>query len=175
QQQQQRQTEAGTEWLQHADVTQLKEELLVNYGQLCRMEASYQKLRDLYATVVNQLLETRQVLQQERSKKNEYEGILRKYYGWVDSNPSPSFNNDSALARSPGGSSSAQQQPQQQQQRGSAVQEAKGANGGSARAQSRHHHQQRDGPPPNIGRTLSIRRQKQAAAAAASKQAGDGN
>ncbi|KAJ1932411.1 hypothetical protein FBU59_006379, partial [Linderina macrospora] len=169
---QQPQAEGGTEWLQHASVSQLKEELLVNYGQLCRMEASYQKLRDLYATVVNQLLETRQVVQQERAKKNEYEGILRKYYGWVDSNPS-SYSNDSVAVRSPGSSTSVQQQ--QQQQRGSAVQETKSGSGGGARVQSRQQQQHRDGQTPSLGRAMSTRRQKQAAAAAAGKQSGDGN
>ncbi|KAJ2311464.1 Rho-type gtpase-activating protein [Coemansia sp. RSA 2704] len=73
----------GREWLSVATVDQLKEELLVNYGQLCRMEASYQKLRDLYASVIDQLLETRESLQQERGKRAEFESILRSYYGYV--------------------------------------------------------------------------------------------
>ncbi|KAJ1734761.1 Rho-type gtpase-activating protein [Coemansia biformis] len=70
-------------WLNSATVEQLKEELLVNYGQLCRLEVSYQKLRDLYATVVNQMLESREALQQERAKRAECEHILRNYYGYV--------------------------------------------------------------------------------------------
>ncbi|KAJ1816117.1 Rho-type gtpase-activating protein [Coemansia sp. RSA 2598] len=73
----------GKEWLNTATVEQLKDELLVNYGQLCRMEASYQKLRDLYASVIDQLLQTRETLQQERSKRQELEGILRNFYGYV--------------------------------------------------------------------------------------------
>ncbi|KAJ1722103.1 Rho-type gtpase-activating protein [Coemansia erecta] len=71
------------EWLNNATVEQLKDELLVNYGQLCRMEASYQKLRDLYATIIDQLLQTRESLQQERSKRQEFESILRNFYGYV--------------------------------------------------------------------------------------------
>ncbi|KAJ2618122.1 Rho-type gtpase-activating protein [Coemansia sp. RSA 1365] len=73
----------GRAWLSTATVDQLKGELLVNYGQLCRMEASYQKLRDLYASVIDQLLESRESLQQERAKRTEFETILRSYYGYV--------------------------------------------------------------------------------------------
>ncbi|KAJ2892865.1 Rho-type gtpase-activating protein, partial [Coemansia aciculifera] len=69
----------GKEWLNTASVEQLKEELLVNYGQYCRMEASYQKLRDLYASVIDQLLETRESLHQERSKRIECENALRTF------------------------------------------------------------------------------------------------
>ncbi|KAJ1669883.1 Rho-type gtpase-activating protein, partial [Coemansia sp. RSA 25] len=71
----------GKEWLNTASVEQLKEELLINYGQCCRMEASYQKLRDLYASVIDQLLETRESLHQERTKRIEYENVLRTYHG----------------------------------------------------------------------------------------------
>ncbi|KAJ2416088.1 Rho-type gtpase-activating protein [Coemansia sp. RSA 2530] len=67
----------GKEWLNSATVEQLKEELLVNYGQFCRMEASYQKLKDLYASVIDQLLETREALVQERAKRAEAEAQLR--------------------------------------------------------------------------------------------------
>ncbi|KAJ2669264.1 Rho-type gtpase-activating protein [Coemansia spiralis] len=84
--------QGGKEWLGTATVEQLKEELLVNYGQLCRMEASYQKLRDLYASVIDQVLEARDALHQERAKRLEYESILRNYYGYVDgadSQPKP--------------------------------------------------------------------------------------
>ncbi|KAJ2499995.1 Rho-type gtpase-activating protein [Coemansia sp. RSA 1972] len=73
----------GREWLKSATHEQIKEELLVNYGQLCRMEASYQKLRDLYASVIDQLLESRESLHQERTKRAEFENILRSYYGYV--------------------------------------------------------------------------------------------
>ncbi|KAJ2881527.1 Rho-type gtpase-activating protein, partial [Coemansia asiatica] len=73
----------GKEWLNTATVEQLKDELLVNYGQLCRMEASYQKLRDLYASIIDQLLQTRETLQQERAKRQEFENILRNFYGYV--------------------------------------------------------------------------------------------
>ncbi|KAJ1797889.1 Rho-type gtpase-activating protein [Coemansia sp. RSA 2399] len=82
--------EGGKEWLSNANVQQLKEELLVNYGQLCRMDASYQKLRDLYASVIDQLLETRNSLQYERGKRMEFEAILRNYYGYV---PTESHDN----------------------------------------------------------------------------------
>ncbi|KAJ2884124.1 Rho-type gtpase-activating protein [Coemansia aciculifera] len=78
----------GKEWLNTASVEQLKEELLVNYGQYCRMEASYQKLKDLYASVIDQLLETRESLHQERSKRIEFENVLRTYHGHVPLDPS---------------------------------------------------------------------------------------
>ncbi|KAJ2087768.1 Rho-type gtpase-activating protein [Coemansia sp. RSA 986] len=92
-----KQQEDGKEWLSNASVKQLKEELLVNYGQLCRMEASYQKLRDLYASVIDQLLETRDTLQQERGKRIEFENILRNYYGYV---PSDSHDNSQQQMKS---------------------------------------------------------------------------
>ncbi|KAJ2747332.1 Rho-type gtpase-activating protein [Coemansia sp. BCRC 34301] len=91
----------GKEWLNTASVEQLKEELLVNYGQYCRMEASYQKLRDLYASVIDQLLETRESLQQERSKRIECENILRTYHGHVPAEPSAVVAGDVQQAKAP--------------------------------------------------------------------------
>ncbi|KAJ2818681.1 Rho-type gtpase-activating protein, partial [Coemansia erecta] len=103
----------GREWLGAATVEQLKEELLVNYGQLCRMEASYQKLRDLYASVIDQLLETRESLQQERSKRAEFENILRSYYGYV---PPPDLGAVESAAKQHKQASRSQGQAQGQSQ-----------------------------------------------------------
>ncbi|KAJ1875302.1 Rho-type gtpase-activating protein [Coemansia sp. RSA 990] len=117
----------GGAWLRSASATQLREELLVNYGQLCRMEASYQKLRDLYASVIDQLLETRENLQQERTKRTEYERILRSYYGYVPSDTPENaqrphrhpaqqqqLRRQASQRRQPAASSQQQQQQQQQ-------------------------------------------------------------
>lgn len=68
----------GKQWLMRATAGELREELLVNYGQLCRMEASYQKLKDLYASVIDQLLEAKEGLKQEKGKRAEYEQVLRQ-------------------------------------------------------------------------------------------------
>ncbi|KAJ2451432.1 Rho-type gtpase-activating protein [Coemansia sp. RSA 2336] len=125
-------TEAnGGAWLRSASAAQLREELLVNYGQLCRMEASYQKLRDLYASVIDQLLETRENLQQERSKRTEYERILRSYYGYV---PSDAPDNAQRPHR---------HQAQQQQLRRQASQRRQPL------APSQQQQQQQQPPPPS--------------------------
>ncbi|KAJ2798189.1 Rho-type gtpase-activating protein, partial [Coemansia guatemalensis] len=106
----------GRAWLSSATVDQLKEELLVNYGQLCRMEASYQKLRDLYASVIDQLLESRESLQQERAKRTEFETILRSYYGYVPPDNDVSSKHGRSQHQSPQPPPQPPQQPPQQQQ-----------------------------------------------------------
>ncbi|KAJ2492818.1 Rho-type gtpase-activating protein [Coemansia sp. RSA 2050] len=140
----------GKEWLNTATVEQLKEELLVNYGQYCRMEASYQKLKDLYTSVIDQLLETREALVQERAKRVEAEGLLRTHHGHAPPDP-------------PG-----EQQAKATQQRT--------RNGAAAGAADRADPQQRPakhlgssrgnlakpGSVPSMARQPSLRRQRQA-------------
>ncbi|KAJ2008552.1 Rho-type gtpase-activating protein [Coemansia thaxteri] len=83
-------SEGGKEWLGAASVDELKEELLHNYGQLCRMEASYQKLRDLYASVIDQLLEARDALQQERARRVDCEAALADHVQLAAKSAAPS-------------------------------------------------------------------------------------
>ncbi|KAJ1957954.1 Rho-type gtpase-activating protein, partial [Dipsacomyces acuminosporus] len=142
----------GKEWLDNASVAQLKEELLVNYGQLCRMEISFQRLREHYTTVVNQLVDTRQSLMQERAKRMEYENILRNYYGYIDESPLPESSAKFATGQQRGGNNSP------------APVDKDGKPGASTKANGRAMGKHKEGAlsAAQIGRSLSIRRQKPA-------------
>ncbi|KAJ1864908.1 Rho-type gtpase-activating protein [Coemansia sp. RSA 2703] len=138
------------EWLNNATVEQLKDELLVNYGQLCRMEASYQKLRDLYATIIDQLLQTRESLHQERSKRQEFENILRNFYGYIptDTPASDAGTVKSSSGRHRGALAAGSGQilaAKQQQARGQGTRQKPDA-----------------GALPSMARQPSLRRQRQA-------------
>ncbi|KAJ2558525.1 Rho-type gtpase-activating protein [Coemansia sp. RSA 1933] len=143
----------GKEWLSNATVPQLKEELLVNYGQLCRLEASYQKLRDLYASVIDQLLQTREAMHQERGKRMEFESILRNYYGYV-----PPESQET----------SQQQQKQQQQQQLPAMKQSASSTSASAvpaSSSSRHRV-----PATSGGAATTTKQQQQSARNAHAQQ-----
>ncbi|KAJ1934459.1 Rho-type gtpase-activating protein, partial [Kickxella alabastrina] len=150
------------EWLNTATVKQLKDELLVNYGQLCRMEASYQKLRDLYATVIDQLLVSRESLQQERTKRLEYENILHNFYGYVATDAPSADKGPSRQAsiRHRGGASNTVLPALALGQASSAKQQ-------QARGQVPKQQQQQRGessvtaPAPPAARQPSLRRQRQ--------------
>ncbi|KAJ2831750.1 Rho-type gtpase-activating protein, partial [Coemansia sp. 'formosensis'] len=155
----------GKEWLNTASVEQLKEELLVNYGQYCRMEASYQKLKDLYASVIDQLLETRESLHQERSKCIEYEGLLRTYHGHAPLDPSAA--------------AAGEQQTQAKSSAATGAQRSRNGFGANAASADKADAQQRpsgsakqlnssrgniakSGQAPSVARQPSLRRQRQA-------------
>ncbi|KAJ2760218.1 hypothetical protein IWQ56_005541, partial [Coemansia nantahalensis] len=139
--------EAEKAWLDNATVDQLKEELLVNYGQLCRLEVSYQKLRDLYATVINQMLESREALQLERAKRAEYEHILRNYYGYVPPEASGADFAAKPKQRSAGGQSGSASTGGGNAQGGLAAALQSTPTGGNAKSQQQPQPQQ---PPPQL-------------------------
>ncbi|KAJ2049098.1 Rho-type gtpase-activating protein [Coemansia sp. RSA 455] len=161
----------GKEWLNTASVEQLKEELLVNYGQYCRMEASYQKLKDLYASVIDQLLETRESLHQERSKRIEFENVLRTYHGHAPLDPSAAAGEQLVQAKNPAAAAAA----------AGGAQRTRNGFGASAGATDRvdsqqrstgaakHHNSSRgniskpgSGQASSVARQPSLRRQRQA-------------